>query len=159
MKEAGAMADNRITGTYEVIAASGYTGDVTPATAWKILSENKDAVLIDVRTRAEWNYVGLPELESIGRKPALLEWQVFPSMQQNPDFVATLGNAVANKDTPLLFLCRSGVRSAAAAKAMTAAGYSTCINVAEGFEGPLDAQGKRGSAGGWKATGLPWRQT
>jgi rhodanese-related sulfurtransferase len=159
MKEAGAMADSRITGTYEVIAAPGYTGDVTPATAWKILSENKDAVLIDVRTRAEWNYVGLPELESIGRKPALLEWQVFPSMQQNPEFVATLGNAVTNKDTPLLFLCRSGARSAAAAKAMTAAGYSTCINVAEGFEGPLNAHGKRGSAAGWKATGLPWRQT
>jgi rhodanese-related sulfurtransferase len=159
MKEAGAMADNRITGTYEVIAAPGYAGDVTPATAWKILSENKDAVLIDVRTRAEWNYVGLPELESIGGKPALLEWQVFPSMQQNPEFVATLGNAVTNKDTPLLFLCRSGARSAAAAKAMTAAGYSTCINVAEGFEGPLSAQGKRGSAAGWKATGLPWRQT
>jgi rhodanese-related sulfurtransferase len=153
------MANNRITGTYEVSAAPGYTGDVTPATAWKILSENKDAVLIDCRTRAEWNYVGLPELASIGKTPALLEWQVFPSMQQNPEFVATLGNAIANKDTPLLFLCRSGARSAAAAKAMTAAGYSTCINVAEGFEGPLDAHGKRGSAAGWKATGLPWRQT
>lgn len=159
MKDAGAMANHRITGTYEVSAASGYTGDVTPATAWKILSENKDAALIDCRTRAEWNYVGLPELASIGKKPALLEWQVFPSMQQNPEFVATLGNAVTDKDTPLLFLCRSGARSAAAAKAMTAAGYSTCINVAEGFEGPLDAHGKRGSAAGWKATGLPWRQT
>ena len=54
---------------------------------------------------------------------------------------------------------RSGARSAAAAKAMTAAGYSTCLNVADGFEGPLDAQAKRGSAGGWKAAGLPWRQT
>lgn len=159
MKDVGAMANNRITGTYEVSAAPGYTGDVTPATAWKILSENKDAVLIDCRTRAEWNYVGLPELASIGKTPALLEWQVFPSMQQNPEFVATLGNAIANKDTPLLFLCRSGARSAAAAKAMSAAGYSTCINVAEGFEGPLDTHGKRGSAAGWKATGLPWRQT
>jgi len=153
------MTNNRIAGTYEVSAAPGYAGDVTPATAWKILSENKDAVLIDVRTRAEWNYVGLPELESIGKKPALLEWQVFPGMQQNPEFVATLGNGVTHKDTPLLFLCRSGVRSAAATKAMSAAGYSTCFNVAEGFEGTLDAQGKRGSAGGWKATGLPWRQT
>lgn len=153
------MADNRITGTYEVSAASGYAGDVTPATAWKILSENQDAILIDVRTRAEWNYVGLPELVSIGKQPALLEWQVFPSMQQNEAFATTLGNAVANKDTPLLFLCRSGARSAAAAKAMTAAGYSTCFNVVEGFEGPLDANGKRGSVGGWKARGLPWRQT
>jgi len=64
----------------------------------------------------------------------------------NPEFVAALSGAIANKDAPLLFLCRSGARSAAAAKAMTAAGYSTCLNVADGFEGPLDAQGKRGSA-------------
>jgi rhodanese-related sulfurtransferase len=159
MKAAGDMTDKGIAGTYEVSAAPGYAGDVTAATAWKILSESKDAVLVDVRTRAEWNYVGLPELASIGKKPALLEWQVFPSMQQNPEFVATLGQAIADKAVPLLFLCRSGARSAAAAKAMTAAGYSTCLNVADGFEGPLDAQGKRGSAAGWKATGLPWRQT
>jgi rhodanese-related sulfurtransferase len=158
--EAGAMSnDNKIAGTYQVSPAAGYTGDVAPATAWKILSERKDAVLIDVRTRAEWNYVGLPDLDSIAKKPALLEWQVFPSMQPNPEFVAALSGAIANKDAALLFLCRSGARSAAAAKAMTAAGYSTCLNVADGFEGPLDAQAKRGSAGGWKAAGLPWRQT
>src|ERR1700755_1012120 len=100
--------DNKIVGTYEVSPAAGYAGDVTPQTAWKILSENKDAVLIDVRTRAEWNYVGLPELATIGKKPALLEWQVFPTMQQNPEFVSVLGNAIADKETPLLFLCRSG---------------------------------------------------
>ena len=151
--------DNKIVGTYEVSPASGYTGDVAPQTAFKILSENKDAVLIDVRTRPEWNYVGLPELGSIGKKPALLEWQVFPSMQPNPDFVTALSGAVADKATPLLFLCRSGARSAAAAKAMTVAGYSTCLNISDGFEGPLDAQAKRGSAGGWKAAGLPWRQS
>ena len=151
--------DNKIAGTYKVSPASGYAGDVAPATAWKILSESKDAVLIDVRTRAEWNYVGLPDLASLDKKPALIEWQVFPSMQLNADFVATLSGAVADKDAPLLFLCRSGVRSAAAAKAMSAAGYSTCLNVADGFEGPLDADAKRGAAGGWKAAGLPWRQT
>lgn len=152
------MSNNKIAGSYEVSPAVGYAGDVMPATAWKILTENKDAVLIDVRTRAEWNFVGLPELAPIGKEPALLEWQVFPSMQPNAEFVSTLGSAITDKSTPLLFLCRSGARSAAAAKAMTAAGYSTCLNVAEGFEGPLDAQGKRGSAAGWKATGLPWRQ-
>src|SRR5690348_16691717 len=151
--------DKGIVSDYDVSPAVGYGGDVTPATAWKILQENKGAVLVDVRTRAEWSYVGLPDLESVAKKPALLEWQVFPSMQPNSDFVATLSGAVADKTTPLLFLCRSGVRSAAAAKAMTAAGYGTCLNVVEGFEGPLDAPGKRGSAGGWKAAGLPWRQT
>jgi rhodanese-related sulfurtransferase len=147
------------TGTFEVTQAAGYAGDVSPTTAWKMLSERKDALLIDVRTRAEWNYVGLPDLASLDKKPALLEWQVFPSMQQNPEFVASLSGAVTDKDAPMLFLCRSGVRSAAAAKAMTAAGYSSCFNVADGFEGPLDAQAKRGAAAGWKAAGLPWRQT
>jgi rhodanese-related sulfurtransferase len=151
--------DNKIVGTYQVSPATGYAGDVEPQTAFKILSENKDAVLIDVRTRPEWNFVGLPELSSIGKKPALLEWQVFPTMQTNPDFVTALSGGVADKTAPLLFLCRSGARSAAAAKAMTAAGYSTCLNVSDGFEGPLDAQAKRGSAGGWKAAGLPWRQS
>lgn len=153
------MSNNKIAGSYEVSPAAGYAGNVMPATAWKILTESKEAVLIDVRTRAEWNFVGLPELAPIGKQPTLLEWQVFPSMQPNEEFVSALGGAITDKSTPLLFLCRSGARSAAAARAMTAAGYSTCLNVAEGFEGPLDAHGKRGSAAGWKASGLPWRQS
>ena len=151
--------DNKIAGTYEVSPAVGYAGDVAPTTAWKILSERKDAILIDCRTRAEWNYVGLPDLETLAKKPALIEWQVFPSMQPNPEFVAALSGALADKEAPLLFICRSGARSAAAAKAMTAAGYSTCLNVADGFEGPLDGHAKRGGSAGWKAAGLPWRQT
>jgi len=151
--------DNKIDGTYEVSPAAGYAGNVSPQTAWKILNEQKNAILIDVRTRAEWSYVGLPNLDDVGRKPALVEWQVFPSMQMNPDFVASLSGAIADKAAPLLFLCRSGVRSAAAAKAMTAAGYSTCFNISDGFEGPLDGDARRGSSGGWKAAGLPWRQT
>ena len=158
--KAGAMSnDKKIAGAYEVSPAAGYTGDVTPAVAWKILGEQNDAILIDVRTRAEWNYVGVPDLTGLDKKPGLVEWQVVPSMQVNPEFVATLTGAVADKSTPLLFLCRSGVRSVAAAKAAAAAGYSTCLNVADGFEGPLDPHGKRGATGGWKATGLPWRQT
>ncbi len=151
--------DNNIVGTYEMSPGAGYAGDVSPATAWKILEDRKDAVLVDVRTRAEWNYVGLPDLAPLGRKPVLVEWQVFPTMQTNPEFVGVLSGALADKSVPLLFLCRSGARSAAAAKAMTAAGYSTCLNVADGFEGPLDAQAKRGATGGWKVAGLPWRQT
>jgi len=151
--------DKKIAGTYDVSPAAGYAGDVTPAAAWKILSEDKDAVLIDVRTRPEWNYVGLPDLEKLAKRPALIEWQVFPAMQPNPEFVAALSASLPDKEAPLLFICRSGARSAAAAKAMTAAGYSTCLNVADGFEGPLDGSAKRGTTGGWKAAGLPWRQT
>jgi rhodanese-related sulfurtransferase len=159
-EEAGAMAhENKIADAYQVSPATGYAGDVAPVTAWKILNEYKNAVLIDVRTRAEWNYVGLPDLDTLGKKPALIEWQDFPGMQPNPQFVSALSGALRDKDAPLLFICRSGARSAAAAKAMTAAGYSRCLNVADGFEGPLDAQARRGTAGGWKAAGLPWRQT
>jgi len=154
-----AATANKITDTYQVAPAAGYAGDVTPIVAWKILSERPEAILVDVRTKPEWNYVGLPDIAALSKKPALLEWQMFPNMQANPEFVPALSRAVADKDTPLLFLCRSGARSAAAAKAMTAAGFSTCLNVADGFEGPLDAQAKRGAAAGWKAAGLPWRQT
>lgn len=151
--------DKKIADTYEVSPAAGYAGDITPEVAWKILSQREDAVLVDVRTRAEWNYVGLPDLASLGRKPALVEWQIFPTMQVNAEFVQGLSGALADRDTPLFFLCRSGVRSVAAAKAMAAAGYSSCFNILDGFEGPLNAQATRGAAAGWKAAGLPWRQT
>jgi rhodanese-related sulfurtransferase len=151
--------DKKIAGTYNATPAAGYAGDVNPSTAWKILSEQKAAVLIDVRTRAEWNYVGLPDLDGLAKKVALIEWQGFPDSKLNPQFVAEVSAALPDKTAPLLFLCRSGARSAAAAKAVTAAGFSCCFNVAEGFEGPLDAEAKRGRAGGWKAAGLPWRQS
>ncbi len=151
--------DTKIADTYEVSPAAGYAGNVAPATAWKILSERKDAILIDVRTRAEWSYVGVADLAALDKKPGLLEWQVFPSMQPNPEFVSGLSGGVADKEAPILFLCRSGVRSAAAAKAMTAAGYNNCFNISDGFEGPLDPDAKRGGSAGWKAAGLPWRQT
>ena len=102
--------DNKIADTFEVSPAAGYAGDVTPAVAWKILGELKDAILIDVRTRAEWNYVGVPDLAGLDKKPGLVEWQVLPSMQVNPDFVGALSEALADKAVPLLFLCRSGAK-------------------------------------------------
>jgi rhodanese-related sulfurtransferase len=151
--------DDKITDTYAVSPAVGYAGDIAPETAWKILSERKNAVLIDVRTRAEWNYVGLPDLGSLDKKPALIEWQIFPAMQVNAEFVSALSGALADRDTPMFFLCRSGVRSGAAAKAMAAAGYNSCFNITDGFEGPLNAQAVRGATAGWKAAGLPWRQS
>jgi rhodanese-related sulfurtransferase len=148
-----------IAGSYRVSPAAGYAGDIAPTEAWKLLGDRRDAILIDVRTRAEWNYVGLPDLEAVGHKPALIEWQVFPDMQVNPEFVSALTSALPDKSAPLLFLCRSGVRSASAARAMTAAGYEACLNVTDGFEGPLDGDARRGATRGWKASGLPWRQT
>lgn len=140
-----------------------YAGDVAPAEAWASLSSDRNAILVDVRTRAEWSWVGLPSLASLGKQPITLEWQVFPSMAVNPDFVdvltAALDKAGIDREAPIFFLCRSGVRSRSAAIAMTEGGWSRCFNVSEGFEGGLDGEGHRGRAQGWKARGLPWTQT
>ena len=148
-----------MTKQYEIAPATGYAGDVTPKTAWQMLKEIPDAVLIDVRTTAEWAYVGGPDVHSIGKTTVMIEWQIFPAMQIDPDFATRLKERIGPvHDAPLLMLCRSGARSAAAARAMTAAGYGRCFNVANGFEGVLDAAGHRGGTSGWKADGLPWSQ-
>ena len=135
-----------------------YAGDLNPTEAWKLLTENRNAQLVDVRTRPEWMFVGLPDLTSLGRRPVLQSWQVFPAMEIDANFTAELTDQLADKEAPLLFICRSGGRSRAAAQAMTAAGYRRCYNVAEGFEGNPDAERHRGKTGGWKAAGLPWVQ-
>jgi len=135
-----------------------YAGDLKPTEAWKLLTENRGAQLVDVRTRPEWMFVGLPDLTSLGRRPVLQSWQVFPGMEIDANFTAELTDQLADKEAPLLFICRSGGRSRAAAQAMTAAGYRRCYNVAEGFEGNPDTERHRGKTGGWKAAGLPWVQ-
>lgn len=136
-----------------------YAGDLSPTDAYRTLADDPSAVLVDVRTRAEWSYVGVPDLTSIGRELLRIEWVTFPDGTPNADFVGALGRAGAGKDAHVLFLCRSGVRSVAAAEAATAAGWARAYNVADGFEGPLDDAGHRGGAAGWKASGLPWRQS
>jgi len=119
--------------------------------------------MIDVRTAAEWTFVGLPDLSATGRPLLRVEWQSYPSMQINAGFVDTvdagLRAAGSGAASPLFFICRSGARSAAAAAAMTAAGYSRCFNVTGGFEGNRDERGHRGTREGWKAAGLPWVQS
>jgi rhodanese-related sulfurtransferase len=135
-----------------------YAGDITPTQAWEILNARLEAVLIDVRTPAEWAYVGLPDLSAIGKQPLLIPWALFPSMTINADFGAEVESAVADRDAPLVFICRSGGRSRAAAIAMTARGYKSCYNVASGFEGDPDSQRHRGTISGWKVEDLPWVQ-
>jgi rhodanese-related sulfurtransferase len=135
-----------------------YAGDVTPTEAWEILNTRSEAVLIDVRTPAEWAYVGLPDLSTVGKQPLLVPWALFPGMTINPDFGAEVESTVADRDAPLLFICRSGARSRAAAIAMTARGYTSCYNVASGFEGDPDPQRHRGTISGWKVEDLPWVQ-
>ena len=135
-----------------------YAGDLKPTDAWKLLAEDNKAQLVDVRTRPEWMFVGLPDLTTLRKKPMLQSWQVFPAMDVDGNFTAALAQQFPDHDAPILFLCRSGARSRAAAIAMTQQGYARCYNVAEGFEGNLDAERHRGRVGGWKAAGLPWAQ-
>jgi rhodanese-related sulfurtransferase len=142
---------------------SGYAGDLEPKQAWDLLAEDKAGCLIDVRTAPEWMFVGIPDLSGLGRDLWRVEWQNYPGMGLNPDFVAQIETAVERVEgdcsTPLLFLCRTGGRSQAAAMAVTQAGFSRAYNVAHGFEGDLDEARHRGNRTGWKASGLPWRQS
>ncbi|MDX2356189.1 rhodanese-like domain-containing protein [Dietzia sp. PP-33] len=137
---------------------SDYAGDLAPQQAWDLLSTDPDTVLVDVRTSAEWQWVGGADLSQLGKPVVGIEW-VSSAGEPNQRFVEQLGQAGVGPEAPVLFLCRSGHRSAAAARAATAAGYGPAYNVAEGFEGDPDALGHRGTVNGWKVAGLAWRQS
>jgi rhodanese-related sulfurtransferase len=132
--------------------ALSYFGALTPLEAYALLAANPSAHLIDVRTRAEWDYVG--------RVPGstLIEWNTYPSGTRNPAFLDQLQGRMENRQVPVLFICRSGQRSDSAARVAAAAGYAMAFNVLEGFEGPKDGDGHRGTLGGWRKAGLPWVQ-
>jgi rhodanese-related sulfurtransferase len=132
-----------------------YKGDLNPAETYARLKASPKAWLVDVRTLPEWQFVGLPAVERLVR----VSWQEYPSMQVNEDFVRQVEDSGVPKDAEVFCICRSGGRSAAAAAALTRAGFANCYNVAEDFEGDKDKQGRRGSLGGWKAAGLPWAQS
>lgn len=138
----------------------GYAGDVTPERAWEILTDDDGAILVDVRTRPEWAYVGVPDTSALGRDVVLAEWVSYPTGAPNPAFVDELRAAglEPGDGRPIVFLCRSGQRSIGAALAATAAGFGPAFNILDGFEGGLDGDGHRG-ARGWRAVGLPWRQS
>jgi rhodanese-related sulfurtransferase len=132
---------------------------VAPEQVWAVLAETPRAVLCDVRTEPEWRFVGIPDLSPLGRATLLISWQIYPDMAIAADFCDQLRAAGCAPEAPLFFLCRSGVRSLAAASAAAESGFAFCFNVSDGFEGPLDGAHRRGRRGGWKAAGLPWRQT
>jgi rhodanese-related sulfurtransferase len=131
-------------------AGLGYAGNVTPAEAHQLFEEGK-AVIVDVRTRPEWEFVGHVE------GAPLIEWRPYGAAAPDPGFVARLA-ARFPRDATILLLCRSGVRSHHAAAAAAQAGFTRVFNILEGFEGDLDENGRRGNAGGWRHAGLPWAQ-
>ncbi|MCG2575430.1 rhodanese-like domain-containing protein [Dechloromonas sp. XY25] len=128
-----------------------YKGDLTPREAYEVLQLAPGAKLVDVRTRAEWDWVG--------RVPGAveIEWNQYPGGGRNPNFIAELQRQV-DPQVPVVFLCRSGVRSIGAATLATEAGYGDCYNILEGFEGDKDTNAHRGNIGGWRHAGLPWIQ-
>lgn len=125
------------------------------ATAWQLLTDDADAVLLDVRTEAEWAFVGVPDLRSLDKETRFIEWTQFPAGIANPDFHAQATKGL-DPTRPTLVICRSGARSQAAAEALTEIGFISAYNVVDGFEGHLDDEGHR--QGGWKSSGLPWVQ-
>ena len=128
-----------------------YAGALTPSEAYEVWQLAPGAKLVDVRTRAEWDWVGqVPGAVQI-------EWLTYPGSRPNPSFVSQLKREV-DPESLVLFLCRSGGRSDHAARAATEAGYLESYNILEGFEGDKDANGHRNRIGGWRHAGLPWRQ-
>jgi rhodanese-related sulfurtransferase len=130
----------------------------SPRQTWDALRTEAKAQLVDVRTDAEWTYVGLPDLSAAGKQPVLIPWQIFPQMAVNSAFTDHMKAAGLTPEHHVYFICRSGVRSLSAAQAAAEAGFPHVYNVADGFEGPPDAEGHRGLLAGWKADDLPWRQ-
>ncbi len=128
-----------------------YAGELTPCECYALLQSAPGARVVDVRTRAEWDWVGrIPGAVEI-------EWNQYPGGTRNPNFIAELKRQV-DPEALVMFICRSGVRSIGAAAAATDAGYGNSYNVLEGFEGDKDARGHRNTVGGWRHAGLPWHQ-
>jgi rhodanese-related sulfurtransferase len=129
-----------------------YAGALLPSEAHALMQQVPGAKLVDVRTQAEWEYVG----HAPGS--VLIEWNTFPSGRRNPEFLEQLQAEVANTEAPIMFLCRSGARSHHAAMAATQAGYPNSYNILEGFEGDKDTHGHRNAVNGWRVAKLPWVQ-
>ena len=129
-----------------------YEGALLPGEAYEIRRSAPGAKLVDVRARAEIDWVGkIPGAAEV-------EWATYPGMRLNPHFMAQLEQQV-EKEALVMFICRSAARSSLAAIAATQAGYNDCYNVLEGFEGGKNSENRRNTLGGWRAAGLPWEQS
>lgn len=126
-----------------------YVGALTPEEAFEVLEKNNQAILVDVRSKAE--------LDLVGRVPNAIhiEWASYPGMVANPNFPAQL-QAIVPQDASVIFMCRTGGRSHNAASVAASLGYKNAFNMLEGFEGEANAFNQRTLTNGWKFAGLPW---
>ena len=137
---------------------------INPNNAWKDLRENPNSILVDVRTTIEHKFVGVVNDSKLENKMILLEWLIFPLMEENNEFQNQIEESLNSifkeniKETKLYFLCKTGVRSNMAAQFMSNLGYKNCYNIINGFEGDYNEKQQRGFVNGWKANNLPWIQ-
>jgi rhodanese-related sulfurtransferase len=130
-----------------------YAGAVTPAEAFELLQLDPSARLVDVRTRAELDWVGRPAIDNA--QYSHVEWIQYPGSVPNTAFMQQLRELIT-PDTPVLFLCRSAARSKLAAVLAQKEGFTKAFDLLEGFEGDKDSQGHRKTVSGWCFRGLPW---
>ena len=130
--------------------------ELSPTDVYHAITENENSLLLDCRTRAEWVYVGIPDIRLTKAQLALIEWTDITG-QQNLNFVNQCREQ-ASTDTAIFVICRSGARSAAACMSLVQNGFENVCNVSEGFEGDLDNQNHRSRVNGWKYHKLPWHQ-
>ena len=122
------------------------------------LSKVPDSHLVDVRTKPEWLFVGLPDLQSLQKKTVCVSWHVYPSMEININFESEILEFGINNQDIIFLICRSGNRSSEAADFLTSKGFINCFNVIDGFEGNIDSNHQRSTINGWKYNKLPWKQ-
>lgn len=133
-----------------------YAGDVNANEAWEALKNIPEAELIDVRTEAEWNTIGTPDISTLNKAVIKCAWRLSPDMRMNTAFESTILAQVPDRSTPLYLLCKVGGRSMEAALALTAYGYTHCYNIVGGAEGKTPSGFSGPSLDGWKARNLPW---
>jgi rhodanese-related sulfurtransferase len=135
-----------------------YAGDIDITQAWEVLSTQDNAILVDVRTAAEWQFSGVPTLRLLGKEVFFIPWLSYPTFEFNNNFFPTFESMNVPHDADVLLLCKVGGRSRDAAQALAQRGYEKARSIEWGFEGVHNDNNQRGQINGWKAAGLPWEQ-
>ena len=131
---------------------------ITSIECFNKLSQISNSYLIDVRTKPEWEFIGVPDLSSLNKKTILISWHEYPEMNINKNFETQVVAMKIKKNDNIFLICRSGTRSLHAANHLLECGYQYCFNVSDGFEGYKNSLNQRSTINGWKCNNLPWKQ-
>ena len=132
--------------------------DINSKQCFEKLSKEAGSYLVDVRTKPEWLFVGVPDLQSLQKKTICVSWHVYPNMEINVNFESEILESGINKQNAIFLICRSGNRSSDAAEFLASRGFANCFNVKDGFEGEIGPNHQRSTINGWKYCKLPWKQ-